>query len=107
GRRRDLPARSYTATVLDAPPPTSGRARNTLYAQPAAGKPIELLYRVYEPDRGRDLAGDSGLPRPELVLSDGTVRRDQAACNAINDPDRSIPVQTIPAAEWQAAVRSP
>jgi hypothetical protein len=107
GHRRDLARRSYTVTVLNARPPDSARARNTLYAQPDPGKPIELLYRVYEPDRGRDLAGGTGLPRPELVLSGGGVKRDQAACAAINDSDRSIPVQTTPAPEWQAAVRAP
>jgi hypothetical protein len=109
GDRRDLPNRSYSATVLDASPPADPGARspNTLYAHPDAGKPIELLYRVYEPDRGLDLAGGTGLPHPELVHADGTVSRDDAACQEINDPDRSIPVQTTPAPEWQAAVRTP
>jgi hypothetical protein len=107
GHRRDLARRSYTATVLDAPVPASSRARNTLYAQPDAGKPIELLYRVYEPDRGRDLAGGTGLPAAELVQANGSVLRGAAACRAVNDPDRSIPVQTTPAPEWQAAVRAP
>ncbi len=109
GHRRDLPDRTYTAAVADATPPADGsaRAQNTLYARADAGKPIELLYRVYEPDRGLDLAGGSGLPRPELVTSDGSVLRDAAACQAINDPDREITVQTTPAPEWQAAVRSP
>jgi hypothetical protein len=109
GHRRDLASRSYGVTVLDADPPAdpSTRSPNTLYAHADANNPIELLYRVYEPDRGLDLAGGTGLPRPELTLSDGRVLRDEAACQQINDPNRDIPVQTIPAAEWQAATRAP
>jgi hypothetical protein len=109
GNRRDLPSRSYSLSVVDAPPPAdrSARSPNTLYAQPEGDNPIELLHRVYEPDRGRDLTGGTGLPVPEVVLADGSVLRDQAACQAINDPNREIPVQTTPAPVWQAAVRAP
>ena len=109
GARRDLPQRSWRVRVVSQAPPAdpAGRAPNTLYAKPGAGAPIELLYRVYEPDRGYDLTGGPGLPAPELTLSNGTVQRGGAACAAINDPDRSIPVQTIPAQAWRAARASP
>ena len=98
--RRDLPRRSWRVRVANQAPPAdpAARAPNTLYAKPGPGASIELLYRVYEPDRGLDLTGGTGLPRPELTLAGGAVKRGAAACAEINDPDRSIPVQTIPAA---------
>jgi hypothetical protein len=95
--------------VVDQQPPgsSSGRAPNTLYAQPGPGASIELLYRVYEPDRGLDLAGGTGLPRPVLKQGDGTTLKGRDACGSINNPDRSIPVQTVPAAAWQSARSTP
>ncbi|HEX2087814.1 MAG TPA: hypothetical protein VHF89_19165 [Solirubrobacteraceae bacterium] len=105
GARRDVPARGWTLTVLDEPVPSGPRAANTIYARPRPGDPIELAYRVYEPDEGRDLTGDTGLPEPELHLADGRVLRGADACAAINDPNREITVQTVPAQTWQAATR--
>src|SRR3954462_3840609 len=79
------------------------RSPNTIYAQPAAGQSIELFLRVYEPDRGRDLTGGVGLPAASLIHGDARRLSGKAACDAINDPDRTIPVQTVPAAAWRAA----
>ena len=109
GSPRDGAKRSWRVAVLDAPPPAEGdgREQNTLYAQPEGGAPIELAYRVYEPDPGRDLTGGTGLPRPRVRLADGTVERGEAACAAVNDPNREITIQTIPAALWQSARSSP
>jgi hypothetical protein len=102
GNRRDGSARGWRVHVLDEPVPAV-RAPNTIYARAQTGQPIELAYRVYEPDRGRDLTGDTGLPEAVLVLADGTELTGEAACRAINDADRSITVQTVPAATWRAA----
>ena len=109
GNRRDLPNRSYRVVVLDRPSPPAGERRkpNTLYAQPEGEAPIELLYRTYEPDRGRDLTGGVGLPRPILTLADGARRRGAALCRAINDPDREIPVLTTPEEQWFVAEHAP
>ncbi len=109
GARRDRPRRSWRVRVLNAAPPSdpAARAPNTLYAQPAAGASIELLYRVYEPDRGLGLTGGVRLPKPVLRAAGGEVQRGGGACAAINDPDRSITVQTIPAAVWQGARATP
>jgi hypothetical protein len=109
GARRDLTKRSWRVRVTGQAPPSdpAARARNTLYAQPGPGASIELVYRVYEPDRGLDLTGGTDLPRPELTLAGGAVKRGAAACAEINDPNRSITVQTIPAATWRAARASP
>ena len=88
GALRDGTKRSYEVRVLNQQPPPSGspRAPNTLYAKPGPGASIELLYRVYEPDRGLDLTGGTGLPRPVLKMADGSTATGAAACAAINDP---------------------
>ncbi len=62
---------------------------------------------MYEPDRGLGLTGGTGLPRPVVKLGDGTKLKGGDACAAINNPDRSIPVQTIPAITWQTARSTP
>jgi hypothetical protein len=109
GHRRDLPHRAWSVAVLDQSPPPEGgpRAPNTLYAKPDGDASIELLYRVYEPDRGLDLTGGTGLPRPRLRLADGTVQRGRAACDAINDPNREITLNTTPEVQWKAARAAP
>jgi hypothetical protein len=105
GHRRDRELRGWRAAVLDAPVPAGARTANTLYAQTGSDKPIELAYRVYEPDRGRDLTGGTGLPAITLVGADGSRVAGAAACARINDADRSIPVQTISPALWQLGTK--
>lgn len=109
GERRDRPKRSWRVTVIDEPPPadSAARAPNTLYAQPGAGAAIELVYRVYEPDPGEDLTGATGLPRPMLSLADGSAVSGGDACARVNDPNREITIDTVPAALWQSARGSP
>ncbi len=109
GERREARKRGYSVSVLDEPPPSdpASRSANTLYAQPAADAPIELAYRVYEPDPGLGLSGGTALPKPVLVLEDGSVVRADAACERVNDPNREITIQTVPAAVWQGARNSP
>lgn len=103
GNRRDLPKRAWRVTVLDAERPGNGEARapNTLYARPEGGAAIELLYRVYEPDRGLDLTGGTGLPRQEVRMANGAVLLGAAACEEINDPNRDITVDTTPKDQWE------
>ncbi len=94
----------YRVEIVDQVRPVDSalRAPNTLYASTGASRPREILYRVYVPDAGRDLAGDSGLPKPILVMADGSRLRGEALCNAINDADRTVPLQPLPAVLWQA-----
>jgi len=108
GAKRDSKRRDWTVTVLPDPPPAGGeRPANTLYGNQSTTASIELFYRVYEPDRGLDLTGGTGLPVAEMALADGTVVEQEAACPQINDPDRSIPVDDVPAAGWQAVRATP
>src|SRR5215210_641656 len=98
GARRNRKARSYTVNVVNEQPPSdpASRAPNTVYAAPERpDQPIELFYRVYEPNRGRDLTGGAGLPQQD---------RD---CGEINDSDRSIPVEDVPPETWRAATSAP
>ncbi|MDX6582391.1 MAG: hypothetical protein QOI10_1575 [Solirubrobacterales bacterium] len=107
GHLRDRRRRSWTLTVLDAPVPAAAREPNTLYAQPSGDAPIELLYRVYEPDPGRDLTGGTGLPAARLRLADGSELDPAGTCERIKDPNREITVQTVPAAVWKGARSAP
>lgn len=104
GANRYAKKRSYTLTmvagqssdkpnVIDAPPTNEGAAQ-------------ELIYRVYLPDRAKDRS-TAALPKPVLTLADGTVLRDQALCDAINDPQRYFTFQTMPAPIYSALVNLP
>ena len=109
GNRRDGRKRAWQVRVLDASPPAAGeaRARNTIYARPEGDAAIEVAYRVYEPNRGLDLTGKTGLPRHELVLADGRKLTGKAMCDAINDPNRSITVDSTPKMQWDLRHTAP
>jgi hypothetical protein len=110
GVTRDIPKRkrSWTVTVSpDQPPSGYERPRNTIYGGQSQTEPIELFYRVYEPEPGRDLTGGTRLPRHELVLPDGTSATRTAACDQINDPDREIPTDTISPQLWRGGRSTP
>lgn len=72
---RNRKARSYTAFVDFGPRPAHP-APNTLYTGLAAnGSPNytgQLWYRVYLPDRGRDMTGGVGVPRVDLEAAGST-----------------------------------
>jgi len=107
GARREVKKRSFTITVSAAAPPGEGaREPNTIYGNQSAGV-IELFYRVYEPDPGRDLTGGAGLPEPTLVDSSGASVTGEQVCAAVNDPNREIPGQPIAEALWETARQSP
>jgi hypothetical protein len=104
GKDRTAKTRSYTIRVLgQSAPPVS--AANTLYAEPRTGFHQDVLYRVYVPDKGRNLAGGTGLPVPSLELADGTVLTGQALCeqmNSIHDYSGSL----MPRATYDSLVNS-
>lgn len=93
--------RSYTVTVTATAPPAD-RAPNTLYAGVPGQDAQVLLYRVYVPDRGRDLTGGAGLPQPEVRLADHQVLRGQAACDAIQVSTARPVIQALPPAMYAA-----
>jgi hypothetical protein len=88
-RTPDKKHRNWTATVTGLQPPSDPGQRepNTLYAGTLAAnqdQPVEILYRVYAPDKNADIAGDGGIPQATVVLSDGTQLTGQAACDAVH-----------------------
>jgi hypothetical protein len=83
GHNRKAKKRAWTVRVLGTSAPAKV-AKNTLYAAPSDGEYQDILYRVYVPDKGRNLAGGTGIPTPELILADGTVLKGKALCAALN-----------------------
>ena len=83
GKNRNAKNRDYTVSVFSTDPPANP-AKNALYAAPSPGSTQDILYRVYVPDKGRSLAGGTGIPKPELKLADGTVLTGQALCDSLN-----------------------
>ncbi len=92
GIRRDVAKRNFTVIVDPDRPPgapdpntrANAPKRNTIYTEPAAGDTIRgIVWRVYIPNKGRDIRGGVSLPRPELTLADGTVLKGAAACAAL------------------------
>ena len=78
GADRNATRRSYTVDVVNASvPPGAGRAPNTLYSASADGSRVSppgtvlLIYRVYEPDSGLDIAGGDGLPTITVIDATG------------------------------------
>lgn len=83
GANRTATNRSYTVEVRGEAPPATP-AGNTLYAAPVADGYQTIIYRVYIPDRGRDLAGGTGVPVPSLRLAGGQVLEGSDLCNQMN-----------------------
>lgn len=103
GHDRTGAKRGYAVSVVGADVPAGGaRAANTVYAGAAAGTEAQLVYRVYLPDDASDPTGGGGLPDVSVVGADGQALTGAAACAAVNQPDRTIPVVTTPLPLWQA-----
>lgn len=79
GADRTAADRSYTIRVLDAPVPSDGPARNTLYNASADGSARSLpgfalvVLRYYLPDIG--LGRPAGVPAPKITLVTATGAR--------------------------------
>lgn len=101
GARRTEFNRDYTVSVVNETAP-SVRAPNTLYAAVAGQGRQALLYRIYVPDKSRDLTGGVGLPEAALTLADGSVLVGDAACGALNASSQPLPPRTLPLAQYLA-----
>lgn len=83
------------------------RRRNAIYTVPDSGPITEthgsetheldlLMLRVYVPDKGTNLTGGVGLPKPTLILADGTVLRGQALCDAVDSESKALGRTRVP-----------
>ena len=99
GVPRDAKRRAFTLTLagdsLPAPPDPDQRsdapARNVVHGGSAGDGLQAVVWRVYVPDKGRDLRGGVPLPRAELTLADGRVLTGQAACDALTSQVGRLP----------------
>ncbi len=103
-RRTGEKNRSFTVEIRNEAVPASYRASNTLYAKASASDRQILIFRLYVPDKNRDLTGGVGLPTPELVLADGRRMTGKAACAALNVAAEIVPIP-IPTKAQYAALR--
>lgn len=88
GARRDGRKRSFTVRISGAVQPAHGGA-NTLYAGQAGltghTQQVDVLVRIYRPDRGYDGAGGVPLPIPTVTLANGVSFTGKAACTALHE----------------------
>ncbi|MFD7847673.1 hypothetical protein ACFV4K_32675 [Nocardia sp. NPDC059764] len=94
--------RNYTVTVLDQTAPATGAQQNTLYAGVPGQQRTMLIYRLYLPDRDRDITGGAGLPEPELHLSDGKVLTGTELCGAMSAATTTPPISKLPLDKYTA-----
>lgn len=82
-------------------------SRNEIYAVPDAGPITEkdgtgtyeldlLMLRVYVPDKGKNLTGGVGLPKPKLRLANGKVLKGQALCDALDSQSKALGYTRVP-----------
>ena len=102
GAERQSEFRGYELEVAAGEAPEN-EAANTLYDYAEDGVST-LLYRVYVPDEGNDLAGGVKLPEVEVTLADGSTVSGEAACEVVGASSDKITVPRIPAKTY-AAVR--
>jgi hypothetical protein len=105
GANRNAANRSYTVTVRGEAPPATP-VQNTLFAEPVAGQYQTIVYRVYVPDKGRNLSGGTELPQPTLRLADGSELTGQALCDAMNSV-HLFDTQELSLSAYQGLVNSP
>jgi hypothetical protein len=89
GERRDARNRSYTITISGQTPPEIPAA-NTLYAgQPGTTgetQRVEMIMRIYRPDRDLEANGGVPLPAPTVNPREGSpIGEEAAACAALED----------------------
>ena len=108
GANRNAPNRSYHVYVKSGPAPAAGREKNTIYTDNGqsgtSGKSSQggtaLIYRVYEADRGLDIAGGVGLPTLKVV-SPGGQSTALPDCPTTGAPDAGL-TQTLAASGFGA-----
>ena len=99
--------RDYTVRILgeEAPEREEDRKPNTLYA--GTQGLLQMAYRVYLPDVGRDGSGDIGLPRYEAVLTDGSRLSAVEVREQLNRPMSEGIKSGMTVEQWRALCNAP
>lgn len=112
GAARAAAQRAYGVRVMTralragAPVDDATRAQNTVYAG-QDGNVVQLWYRIYVPDAGRDAKGGATLPSPTLVRADGSTVSGPELCREIVKTDGAVRDIRVPAAVVQEALALP
>ena len=105
GADRHAVGRAFTLRVVAGERPPGARLPNTLYCDPA--KPLEMVYRTYLPDAGRDGSGDVGLPSYEATLADGTALVGHEVCDELGSPVEGSTAPGLSAEMWHKLLADP
>jgi hypothetical protein len=84
---------NYTVQLVAGLTPLSPAA-NTLYSG-TTNQTMSLMYRVYVPDNGFDVAGGVALPAMSVHNADGSVTTGSAACSAVQASQSLVPTDLI------------
>lgn len=101
GNDRVNSQRDYQVTLAAGARPSNAPS-NTLYDK-ALGKQTTLVYRVYVPNKGKNLQGGVPLPKIELTLKDGRKLAGKAACDTLKVTSEIIKTPFIPAQTYAFA----
>ena len=103
GESRKAKNRSYTITISAQPKPEPPEvsAPNTLYAgqvgKTGETQQVEMIMRLYRPDKGLEAEGGVPLPQPTVNLEDqAPTSGEAAACAAVSDESgiAKLPIAT-------------
>jgi hypothetical protein len=107
GANRRSERRSYAVRIVaqDAPARPKDRKPNTMYAGKAGE--MQMVYRIYLPDAGRDGSGDVGLPEYEVKLANGKRLSAEQVRKKLNRPlSKGIP-PGMSVEKWRALCNGP
>ncbi len=92
GNKRDSHKRDYSVEIVSSAPEVQrlvgqlGQAQSVdkLHVPQYGTGQQTVLYRIYLPDKNKDITGGVNLPTPKLTLADGTVVSGDSACGKLN-----------------------
>jgi hypothetical protein len=102
GEDRKAKNRSYTVTISGQTTPAEPAA-NTLYAgqegKTGETQQVEMIMRIYRPDRNLEANAGVPLPSPTVNLENGEKFSEEAACGAVSDTSgiTALPLSVVQA----------
>ena len=94
--------RDFTITILNQFPPEDpdDRLPNTLYARAGDQGEVALVWRIYVPDKNRDVTGGVGLPEPRVTLASGEALDVEDSYTALSPYPNRFPLMTMDPATY-------